>query len=129
MRIDLNDSNVSRLELPNYGLSEYEFNRMDSTNLSEGLSGPSSRSMLGLPKLEGASGGLMSRIGGVLGNEGLMKGILGAGQLGLGIASYLGNRDVQREQMKALRQNRQFAAEDQQARRNVRSAWEQADLS
>lgn len=62
---------------------------------------------------------------GVLQNEGLMKGILGAGQLGLGLMSYLDNSRLMKEQLKGLRQNRQQAAKsfaDQQAQRSAVNA-------
>jgi hypothetical protein len=50
----------------------------------------------------------------VLGNEGLMTGALG-------LASYLQLAPLYEEQLKGLRQNRQFAAENQQNRRNIAS--------
>lgn len=56
----------------------------------------------------------------VLENEGLMKGMLGAGQLGLGLMSYLDSSRLMNEQLKGLKQNRRQAAQsfaDQQAQR------------
>ena len=57
----------------------------------------------------------------VLGNKDLMSGIQGMGQLGLGLASYLQMKPLYEEQLAGLKQNRQFAAENQQNRRNIAS--------
>lgn len=68
---------------------------------------------------------LLDKTKGVLQNEGLMKGMLGAGQLGLGLMSYLDSSKLMNEQLKGLKQNRQQAAQsfaDQQAQRSAVNA-------
>ena len=58
---------------------------------------------------------------GLLSNENFMTGALGVGQLGLGLANYLQMKPLYEEQLKGLKQNRQFAAENQQNRKNIAS--------
>lgn len=53
----------------------------------------------------------------LLSNKNFMSGLTGVGQLGLGLAQYMAMKPMYEEQLKGLKQNRQFAAEDQ-ARRN-----------
>jgi hypothetical protein len=56
-------------------------------------------------------------------NKGFVSGALGLGQLGLGLASYLQQKPVMEEQLKGLKQNRKFAAETMQNRRNISAAF------
>lgn len=74
-----------------------------------------------------ASGGsLWDSTKGVLGNESFMKGAMGVGQLGLGLAQYFQNKPILEEQLKGLKQNRQFAAADQQRRDTTAANFDRA---
>lgn len=49
--------------------------------------------------------GIMGSVTKGLQNEGLMKGIVGAGSLAIGLASYLDQKNMLNQQLKALKQN------------------------
>lgn len=72
--------------------------------------------------VDATSPGFLDKTKGVLENEGLMKGMLGAGQLGLGLMSYLDNSRLMNEQLKGLKQNRQQAAQSFAHQKAQRSA-------
>lgn len=71
----------------------------------------------------GESGGtsLLGDTKNLLSDRSFMSGLAGVGQLGLGLAQYLSMKPVYKEQLAGLKQNRQFAAEDQ-ARRDRTAA-------
>lgn len=73
------------------------------------------------PPTTGAESSLWDDAKGLLSNENFMTGALGVGQLGLGLANYLQMKPLYEEQLKGLKQNRQFAAENQQNRKNIAS--------
>lgn len=56
-------------------------------------------------------GGFLGSVTGVLGNRDLMSGLMGAGQLGLGLANYFQTKPLYEEQLKALEQNRDIQKE------------------
>ena len=100
----------------------YSYGYGDNALLPETRSALASRAVPNVPGADVGGTGVLDSIKSGLQNEGLMKGILGAGQLGLGMLSYLDNKQLMGEQLKSLRQNRQQAAknfQDQQAQRSA----------
>lgn len=67
------------------------------------------------------SKGLWDNVKSGLENESLMKGIIGAGSLAVGLAGYLDNKALLDKQIKALDQNIKFAREDNEYRKRLRS--------
>ena len=65
--------------------------------------------------------GLWDQTKGLLSDKNFMSGLQGVGTLGLGLANYMTMKPVYEEQLKGLKQNRQFAAENQQNRKNIAS--------
>ena len=63
-----------------------------------------------------------------LGNKDFMSGAMGLGQLGLGLANYLSMKPVYEEQLKGLKQNREFAAADQTRQDTSRSNFQNIKL-
>lgn len=74
----------------------------------------------------GADGSFFGGIKGGLQNKDLMSGITGMGQLGLGLANYFTMKPVYDEQLKGLKQNRQFAQADQARRDTTRANFDKA---
>jgi len=64
----------------------------------------------------------------LVGNKDFMSGAMGLGQLGLGLANYLSMKPVYEEQLKGLKQNREFAAADQARQDTSRSNFQNIKL-
>ena len=64
----------------------------------------------------------------LVGNKDFMAGAMGLGQLGLGLANYLSMKPVYEEQLKGLKQNREFAAADQARQDTSRSNFQNIKL-
>jgi len=63
-----------------------------------------------------------------LGDEGFMSGALGVGELGLGLANYFAMKPLYKEQLKGLKQNRQFAAADQATQDAARTGFKNISI-
>ena len=64
----------------------------------------------------------------LVGNKDFMAGAMGLGQLGLGLANYLSMKPVYKEQLKGLKQNRQFAAADQATQDAARTGFKNISI-
>jgi len=104
-----------------------EFNANNNySDAGAGLTGNSYNYQATVPGAPAEQGGFMEGIKDGLGNEALMGGIMGAGQLGLGLANYLSMKPVYEEQLAGLKQNRQFAADDQARQQRTRTNFDNA---
>lgn len=102
---------------------------LDTAASSGNLTSTQAGSMLSntpnLPTDGYSNNSLMGGITDTLSNRDLMTGIMGAGQLGLGLANYLSMKPVYEEQLKGLKQNRQFAQQDQARQDRTRKNFDQ----
>lgn len=83
----------------------------------ESFAGGLGTDMAGLNKAAGLSGGSTDWFGA----SGVMGGLTGIGQLGLGLANYFQNKPILEEQLKSLKQYNAITAENQQNRKNIAS--------
>lgn len=99
-----------REQLANAGLN---LDTMDYSKLSGGLTAPSSN-------------GVWDQTKGILSNQPLMKGILGAGQLGLGLADYFLKKPMYDIQTKAAREQLNTAIAERDRINKTRANFDRA---
>lgn len=118
---------------PNYGYTSSLLKGYDPLTLNRLAQSTQVQTAPMLPGIDptytqepGADGSFWGGLKNTVGDEGFMKGAMGIGQLGLGLANYFTMKPVYEEQLKGLKQNRQFAQADQARRDTTRANFDKA---